>query len=188
MQIYQDQNRSLKLDFHANRTSRRYITLPMFLLSMRLPLPGILISSSRSSDGEKRRCMRWANGNVAMVFPLGAFHSVFLFLSFHNCRSFVHPLDSCFRSRSRADPVYFLFRSKFRSNLTYFNFSLFRAFLLFKKGKRSMRHSFVIGCSASDPKFRVGGRGRGRSGHSLVSKMFIINQLKASSRKSHSTK
>lgn len=123
MQIYQDQNRSLKLDFHANRTSRRYITLPMFLLSMRLPLPGILISSSRSSDGEKRRCMRWANGNVAMVFPLGAFHSVFLFLSFHNCRSFVHPLDSCFRSRSRADPVYFLFRSKFRSNLTYFNFS-----------------------------------------------------------------
>ena len=132
--------------------------------------------------------MWWANGNVAMVFPLGAFHSVFLFLSFHNCRSFVHPLDSCFRSRSRADPVYFLFRSKFRSNLTYFNFSLFRAFLLFKKGKRSMRHSFVIGCSASDPKFRVGGRGRGRSGHSLVSKMFIINQLKASSRKSHSTK
>ena len=54
---YQDQNPPPKLDFNADRTSRRYIAVLFFLFSMRLPLPGILISScSRPSDGEKRRC------------------------------------------------------------------------------------------------------------------------------------
>ena len=55
--------------------------------------------------------MRWVNGNVAMVFTLEAFHSVFLVHSVDNFRSFF--LQTAV---SGADP-------KFRPNLTYFYFS-----------------------------------------------------------------
>ena len=105
---YQDQNPPPKLDFNADRTSRRYIAVLFFCFSKKLPLPGILISScSRPSDGEKRR--RGGSTEMLKWFLLWKPSiSVFLVHSFDNFRSFF--LQTVV---SGADPAYINFDQNF---------------------------------------------------------------------------
>ena len=84
---YQDQNPPPKLDFNADRTSRRYITVLFFVLD-EITSPWNFNKQLFQAFRRREKKMRWVNGNVAMVFTLGAFLSVFLVHSCDNFRSF----------------------------------------------------------------------------------------------------
>ena len=104
---YQDQNPLPKLDFNADRASRRYITVLFFVLD-EITSPWNFNKQLFQAFRRRVKKMRWVNGNVAMVFTLEAFHSVFPVHSVGNFRSlFLQTVVS------GADPAYINFDQNF---------------------------------------------------------------------------
>lgn len=106
--------------------------------------PGILISSSRPSDGEKIIC--GGSTEMSMVFTLEAFHTVFLVHSFDNFRSF-------FLQTAVQEPIpLILILIKISLKFDLFLFFLIPRFPLVQERKEINETLICDGCGASDPK------------------------------------
>lgn len=131
---YQDQNPPPK---HFKAVHNR----PIFLFSKKLPLPGFLISSSRPSDGEKRRC----GGSTEMLqwfllwepsFRSSSSIHLIIFFRFFFRQLFQEPVPL----------IIILIKISLKFDL----FLFFRAFRLFKEINETL---ICDGCGASDPKY-----------------------------------